>query len=1212
MNYNNFCVDNIDILSQVNNSGLSVDPNKTGLGYIIKEIRDIANLVFEQTENTNENVGSIKNIFIEYSSVAVMLSDSKMIGFAALDKENDSLFNELVKKHAFDIIGTLGSYGLSIYIHPDFVSSAAIHKYDVGVSHQSSLYNNLDIEKITKSLGISRDELDKKIKCAKEKGSNTDSIIESNLYWSGTYDWTYDKLIKSIDVFRKTHNPLPPLEDLFTLYKYCYDQAFVQDDKKNSEQSCFFGVPLLGAQSGEMPISGQGAAFIYFTYDNNIPCHKVNEFIKILGSRIDYILKGYLFNLLAFSALYLKEQAKQEAEKAAKAAIMSRNMSHNIGSHVMSYLKQHLSSVTSIINDNVLAEMITSASDTTAIPSDKPLPFLVGMGHFLSYIQERQDFIATIATDYIPYFSTVNFKDFIYDELNLDKRFERHKDRKNLQPDNIMLGNIARSEGLGRKIQTTSKCSGQLSDIVLNFRDSKGHIFDGEPVVNSSNVIITGRIEASLALEAMRKLEVSLPGGVIGRQAIFSIVENIIRNAAKHGNWRDKGKLELTFEFYDKESIDDEFKSLKHREASLLGKKDKDGNLKLSKEEIDDLGKIRKELEKWTEDAAPAESSYVWREKGREKHLSLMEVFWLFYSQSIDVDDLFFVTITDNINVSEESVKKLRDALTEDYIDIKSQKMNEGNKGIKEIRISAAWLRGAKNEDEYFMHPTDDKKPQTGEKAPLVYIRQHNGCLQYIICLQKPRNVAVVTQYPLSTTAIKALMGVNWKYYSPEDYIKERNKSYQFTICENRDIFNTIRPFSSSRVYVPGSDSLWSSIKNGISESDGEKYEKELYQSLVKEKSTIWIDDDKAKGGMVSRIRDEEGYAIQEDEGYYKVNDVDVCVIDGCHSHVDYIYRKHHDTLDQFKTFMGVNPNGCLFVESITGDTSTDRLVRNEKYDFRWYYSHLHAMQKKVAIFDERLFSRVYGLEEADFTKGSVADLDELKKKYCEIKPLSRRRINDCKTFDDLKKIVNDMNLPPIEESRSDVYTKDYIALTYFQKGVCFYTLIRDSVEDSSTISFGVYGLYYEGENCLMPQCDDKYSCRCERIATISWQNQALKVAFEESSKKQIENQFDFISIHQGLLDKLYEAFDIKSSQEEKIQLTTTLCRRFAKISSDNSHDWKDGFIPGMIIHSGRSKPAENDMPQMLPFIQYASIEHAVLDCKYSLIDLLENARYEQ
>ena len=52
-------------------------------------------------------------------------------------------------------------------------------------------------------------------------------------------------------------------------------------------------------------------------------------------------------------------------------------------------------------------------------------------------------------------------------------------------------------------------------------------------------------------------------------------------------------------------------------------------------------------------------------------------------------------------------------------------------------------------------------------------------------------------------------------------------------------------------------------------------------------------------------------------------------------------------------------------------------------------------------------------------------------------------------------------------------------------------------------------------------------------------------------------------------------------------------------------------FLPHLMIHSGRSKPSISDMPQHQPFIQYAAIEHAVLDCKYSLVDLLDFARFE-
>ena len=34
-------------------------------------------------------------------------------------------------------------------------------------------------------------------------------------------------------------------------------------------------------------------------------------------------------------------------------------------------------------------------------------------------------------------------------------------------------------------------------------------------------------------------------------------------------------------------------------------------------------------------------------------------------------------------------------------------------------------------------------------------------------------------------------------------------------------------------------------------------------------------------------------------------------------------------------------------------------------------------------------------------------------------------------------------------------------------------------------------------------------------------------------------------------------------------------------------------------------------MPQKQPFIQYASLDHAMSDCKYTLVELLDNARYE-
>ena len=126
------------------------------------------------------------------------------------------------------------------------------------------------------------------------------------------------------------------------------------------------------------------------------------------------------------------------------------------------------------------------------------LHFLSGLGRFINYIQERQDFIATIATDYIPYYSTINFKDFVYDELNYDYKIIRHKEKSKYKVENILLDRIAYSEGYDR------------DKIKIHFRN-----FDGLERNHPD-------------LELLRDFNLDLPGGIIGRQAIFSILKKIL------------------------------------------------------------------------------------------------------------------------------------------------------------------------------------------------------------------------------------------------------------------------------------------------------------------------------------------------------------------------------------------------------------------------------------------------------------------------------------------------------------------------------------------------------------------------------------------------------------------------------------------------------------------------------------------------------------
>lgn len=245
-------------------------------------------------------------------------------------------------------------------------------------------------------------------------------------------------------------------------------------------------------------------------------------------------IQSILLPLITNYQRYETKRAYKNAIKSAKAAIIARNMSHNLGSHVLYYLRQYLSG--DINQFNEILENIVIREDETGsghfeilykketddgkyelshiIDRKFEVPFLRGLGSFLTYLQERQDFIASIATDSIPSYTTVNFKNFVIDNLLKDKKAIRHGNESRKEK-NILLDFIAKSENT-------------LVEIKFNGHSLSHHI----PLSNEAN----GKYLYSYMVD--------LPGGVLGRQAIYSILENIIRNAAKHGFANDdKNKL---------------------------------------------------------------------------------------------------------------------------------------------------------------------------------------------------------------------------------------------------------------------------------------------------------------------------------------------------------------------------------------------------------------------------------------------------------------------------------------------------------------------------------------------------------------------------------------------------------------------------------------------------------------------------------------------
>ena len=835
----------------------------------------------------------------------------------------------------------------------------------------------------------------------------------------------------------------------------------------------------------------------------------------------------------------LRKQNEPFANRTAKVAIITRNISHNLGSHVMAYLKHYLSSVSEMIRNNVLGQMFNNEKDIELLikdpncwmeekkrqlkkqgqalndVSDIALPFLVGLGKFISYMQERQDLIATIAMNYQSPCFTINFKDLIYDELNPDKRHKRHSNRRGLKPANILLGNIARSEGIGRDVfgDASLDCKDsdykQDNDIVIKFRD-----FDGNPVEENT--------KESTSLDEMRTYNFSVPAGVIGRHAIFSILENVIRNAAKHGKRDKNSSLELTFDIYDHSSIEN----------------------------------------------APKDDNV-------DGELSLQDVLSKFYKDAKDGDQLYYVTLTDNLDTDYETLKTIRKALVDPYIE-ESGNMKDKYKGFKEMRIFSAWLRSLEEGEEYCPIPTykikdkteyDTDKPDkdweenTSNPAPALYIRLSNKHLQFIFCVKKPMDVLLISD-KFSDDNYKSIIKDKlvpnaWNGITSRDFVSDSgigSRDYYCILLEDENKYDDIRCKSNSRLLcLKDIPELGEDFIEKISEITLEKMD-EIYTTLLRELSgyvegeKIVVRDDRAKH-----------------DGNEKLNSLLEVSLRAKYN--KYMYVSHYDSksaFEDFKRHCNTTNLDYEFIESITGNNSTDRLVRCEPIDENWFYKHLRAMKTKVAIIDERLSDKLYRI-----SKNDIADLSKV----------------------DVRQYCQDIN-----------------GSLYADKKIFLFDVVR-SVENK----FILYGWMSKREDFE----DGKYNGYCDRLAVIekSDETNSFKIELTDVGRNFFkENRFDKLSIHQGLMDKFYDIFRIKNNDDDKEILMKSLYELFCdgnvikiKGKGENIHY----FLPGMSVHSGRSRPPKNDMPQRLPFIPYASIEHAVLDCKFTLIELLDYAYYE-
>ena len=233
-------------------------------------------------------------------------------------------------------------------------------------------------------------------------------------------------------------------------------------------------------------------------------------------------------NVVAIDWLWMISNLYREvaATRSAIGSIMSRNGSHNIGSHVLAALSHNVGTM----------------------PDDRML---------YQYIQQRMDYIANVTTE-SPSWSQPTM---LVGELMRTFFSQRH-----------LLEHIAESEGLGA-------WEFQNRNIVYDAnQERKLKIYVRKVERNNDEVIVLHDFiryecgEYEKKIDLANDIAIAIPGGVAGQHAFFTIIENIIRNAAKHDwsnpphstekfKWIDNdkkfglpnGNLEIYIDFVDKE-----------------------------------------------------------------------------------------------------------------------------------------------------------------------------------------------------------------------------------------------------------------------------------------------------------------------------------------------------------------------------------------------------------------------------------------------------------------------------------------------------------------------------------------------------------------------------------------------------------------------------------------------------------------------------------
>ena len=216
---------------------------------------------------------------------------------------------------------------------------------------------------------------------------------------------------------------------------------------------------------------------------------EVDDIIKVSRDLIQHFHTNYL-------SLKWVDEARASATRSAVATIMSRNMSHNIGSHVLARLSS--------------SDGFNKILNGEQRPEQRLATLLAHVSELNAYLRTRMDFIADVATGTPTARIAMRLHRDVLSHLyhhrqeTGDQRQEHDAERSSQV---LLLNYISGIEDIN------------IRNLEIEFESPE----DSDPVIAWSN-------------------------GVLGEHALFTIIENVIRNSAKHA-YNEKGthrKLSLS------------------------------------------------------------------------------------------------------------------------------------------------------------------------------------------------------------------------------------------------------------------------------------------------------------------------------------------------------------------------------------------------------------------------------------------------------------------------------------------------------------------------------------------------------------------------------------------------------------------------------------------------------------------------------------------